>query len=179
MEQKIKSPFFERLEQVMKQYGIDNVSQLAESLGYSASEKLNRLKDPEKKPSIDIIVDIIEKWPEIDTNWLLTGHGQKVAGMLTYGVEPKKDQTYLNEYIQSIKQHNLFLQDLLKTNLAGLSTQQQVLQAEIQAIHQWDAQTVAKGNADKEKDALHHIHKLSADNLKRLRKKNIHVDKDR
>src|ERR1700743_2064295 len=59
----------------MKSYGIDNVSHLAKELAYNAPEKLNRLKKPGISPSVDIITDILRKWPEINASWLLLGVG--------------------------------------------------------------------------------------------------------
>lgn len=77
---KINSNFFERISQIIDYYGIKNVSSLAEILGYSSSEKLNRLKKDGSKPSIDILQDISNKFDEIDASWLLNGTGEMLKG---------------------------------------------------------------------------------------------------
>ena len=50
--------------------------QFAIELGYSSSEKLSRLlRNPENKPSYDIIFDIANKFDELNIDWLITGRG--------------------------------------------------------------------------------------------------------
>lgn len=68
--------FFERILQIIDYYGIKNVNIFAKDyLGYTSSEKINRLKDDSKKPSFEILDDISNKFENIDMNWLITGHG--------------------------------------------------------------------------------------------------------
>lgn len=74
---KENSNFFERILQIIDYYGIKSVNSFAiDYLGYPASEKISRLKKINTKPSYDIIVDITNKFEEVDANWLLTGKGQ-------------------------------------------------------------------------------------------------------
>jgi len=72
-----KSNFFEKISQIIDYYGIKNVTSFAKDyLNYTSSEKINRLKDNNKHPSYEILVDISNKFEEIDANWLLTGRGK-------------------------------------------------------------------------------------------------------
>lgn len=75
--QKNKSNFFERILQLLDYYGIKNINTLAKDyLLYDSSEKINRLKDPNKKPSVDILEDFSNTFENLDINWLLTGRGE-------------------------------------------------------------------------------------------------------
>lgn len=68
--------FFERIMQVAEFKGYNNPNNFAKKgLNWSSSEKINRLKDKKKSPSIDVIVDISNKFEDIDIKWLLTGKG--------------------------------------------------------------------------------------------------------
>lgn len=70
------SNIFERIVELYTHFGYSSINDFAvNGLGYKASEKINRLKDPKNKPGIDIIVDISNKF-EINTDWLLFGIGQ-------------------------------------------------------------------------------------------------------
>lgn len=69
--------FFERILQILEHYGIKSIRDLAINyLGYNSSEKINRLKKDNTNPSYDILVDISNRFDEIDANWLITGKGE-------------------------------------------------------------------------------------------------------
>lgn len=64
---KENSNFFERILQIIDYYNIKSVNSFAiDYLGYPASEKINRLKKGNSKPSYDIIVDITNKFEDIN-----------------------------------------------------------------------------------------------------------------
>ena len=66
--------FFERMIDLINYKGFRSVHDFAvNGLGYTSSEKLNRLKKEGNKPSYDILKDIANKFDEINVNWLLTG----------------------------------------------------------------------------------------------------------
>jgi len=68
--------FYKRIESLSKRAGYKSINDLAKNgLGYNSSEKLNRLKKPNTKPSVDILIDISNKFENINMNWLLTGKG--------------------------------------------------------------------------------------------------------
>jgi phage repressor protein C with HTH and peptisase S24 domain len=74
---KKKSTFFERVLQIIDFYDIKNVNIFAKNyLNYASSEKINRLKKENTNPSYEIIVDITNKFEQINPEWLLTGKGE-------------------------------------------------------------------------------------------------------
>lgn len=69
--------FFERIMQVANYEGYKNPLDFAKKgLGWQSSEKINRLKDAKKKPSVDILLEISNKFENINSEWLLTGKGE-------------------------------------------------------------------------------------------------------
>ena len=69
--------FFERIMQVDNYEGYKNPLDFArKGLGWQSSEKINRLKDANKKPSVDILLEISNKFENINSEWLLTGKGE-------------------------------------------------------------------------------------------------------
>ncbi len=67
---------FERILQIIEYYNIKSVNSFAKDyLGYDSSEKIARLKDTSKRPSVDILEDISNKFENIDLNWLINGTG--------------------------------------------------------------------------------------------------------
>lgn len=69
--------FFERILQIIDYYNIKSVNDFAKNyLGYTSSEKINRLKDASKNPSFEILQDISNKFEEINVEWLLMGKGE-------------------------------------------------------------------------------------------------------
>nr|DAX59644.1 MAG TPA: resistance to inhibitors of cholinesterase-like protein [Caudoviricetes sp.] len=69
--------FFERIMQIANYEGYKNPLDFAKKgLGWQSSEKINRLKDSNKKPSVDILLEISHKFENINSEWLLTGKGE-------------------------------------------------------------------------------------------------------
>lgn len=123
---KENSEFFERIIQIIDYKGIKNVNIFATKyLGYDAPQKINRLKKPENNPSFEILSDIVNKFEEIDANWLLTGKGEMIK---SYKAEPnilslkndfpKDCEELRNKYIKLLEEYN----QLLKTKLNGGSS---------------------------------------------------------
>lgn len=76
---KEKSIIFERISQILEYYDIKNVSVFAKKyLGYDSPEKINRLKDNNKRPSYEILEDISKKFEEVSIDWLITGRGEMI-----------------------------------------------------------------------------------------------------
>lgn len=66
--------FFKRIMQLSESKGFKNISDFAKNgLNYASSEKINRLKKENNKPSFEILLDISNKFEDIDLNWLITG----------------------------------------------------------------------------------------------------------
>ena len=69
--------FFERISKLFEHYGYKSVNDFAlNGLGWNSPEKLNRLRDSNKKPSFDILTDVANKFENISVRWLLTGEGE-------------------------------------------------------------------------------------------------------
>lgn len=69
--------FFDRVLQIIDYKKIKSVNEFALNyLNYDAPQKINRLKKENSKPSYDILLDIVNKFEEINPKWLLTGKGE-------------------------------------------------------------------------------------------------------
>lgn len=69
--------FFKRLLLIVENQGFKSLNDFAlNGLKYESSSKLNRLKDEKNKPSIEILLDITNKFQTINLNWLITGKGE-------------------------------------------------------------------------------------------------------
>lgn len=69
--------FFKRLLQIIEFQGFKNTNDFAlNGLKYDSSSKLNRLRDEKNKPSVEILLDIANHFPKINTHWLITGKGE-------------------------------------------------------------------------------------------------------
>lgn len=88
------SNIFERIMQISDKEGYNSLNDFAKNgLGYKSSEKLNRLKDPKNKPSIDIITDISNKFEDVDLNWLIRGKTKSKENLtLSNGKEKGKEE---------------------------------------------------------------------------------------
>jgi len=70
------STFFERLFSYAQSQGINNINALSEALGYKKPEKLYRLKrDPNTRPSFEVIAGITNLFEKLNLRWLITGMG--------------------------------------------------------------------------------------------------------
>ena len=63
--------FIARLQRIMDYYDL-NASALADSLGVLRSS-ISHLLSERNKPSLDFVLKIIDKYPEVDLYWLLYG----------------------------------------------------------------------------------------------------------
>lgn len=69
---------FERITEIAENKGFRSINDFAlNGLGSKSSEKINRLKDPKKKPSYEIVNDISNKFEDVDVRWLVTGDEKK------------------------------------------------------------------------------------------------------
>lgn len=87
---KENNSFFARIMQIIDYKHIKSVNDFAINwLGYDAPQKINRLKDQKNKPSYEIILDIVNKFEEINPEWILTGKGDMLKSQITVN-EPKE-----------------------------------------------------------------------------------------
>lgn len=85
--------FFKRLLLIIENQGFKNLNDFAlNGLQYDSSSKLNRLKDEKKKPSVEILEDISNKFQTIDLHWLLTGQGEMLRTGAIGSSNPELEQ---------------------------------------------------------------------------------------
>jgi len=69
----------ERIFKLMKHYGL-NKNSLTTKIAMSSNSVIGRLvNDPDRTPSFDILKAIIEKHPEVNARWLVTGYGDMLG----------------------------------------------------------------------------------------------------
>ncbi|MBL7729462.1 MAG: helix-turn-helix transcriptional regulator [Dinghuibacter sp.] len=114
------------------------VTQLADALGYSNAEKLNRLfRDKDARPGYDTIMDIANHYPDLNIEWFLKGEGEmrtvgKTFPALASGKLSVPEDTAM---INAIKKSNLPCQqkfDMALELLRVYAHQVERLQAEME-----------------------------------------------
>lgn len=101
------SDFSIRLQQVMDYYGL-NAAAFADALEIQRSG-ISHLLSERNKPSLDFILKLIEKFPEVDMYWITQGKGTFPRKEEKEGSVPKK-----------IQQPDLF-SDILEIEMESLS----------------------------------------------------------
>ena len=91
--------FAERLKKMMSFYGL-TATALAESIEIQRSS-ISHLLSGRNRPSLDFVLKILEKYPEVELYWLLNGKGtfpqQEKAEMATPILFHENDVENLNE----------------------------------------------------------------------------------
>lgn len=80
--------FAQRLQQVMDYYGL-NAAAFADSLEIQRSG-ISHLLSERNKPSLDFILKLIEKFPEVDMYWITQGKGSFPRKEETHSISPQK-----------------------------------------------------------------------------------------
>lgn len=74
--------FYDRLLKLIEYQGFKTLNDFAiNGLNYDSSSKLARLKDPSKRPSLEILEDIANKFESVDLHWLITGKGEMLRNV--------------------------------------------------------------------------------------------------
>lgn len=80
--------FFERIMLIAENQGYRNPNDFAKNgLGWASPEKINRLKGGDKMPSVELLLEISNKFEEISTEWLLTGRGNMLKNEFSQPIE--------------------------------------------------------------------------------------------
>jgi hypothetical protein len=109
----INTNIFERILLIVEFYELDGISGLAKELGYTAPEKLYRLKRNKKStPSFDMLIDFANKFENLNLRWLITGNGEIVTvdqpmnmaaeGTEEYGVKDDLFKTMVSLFAESV-----------------------------------------------------------------------------
>jgi len=80
--------FAQRLQQVMDYYGL-NAAAFADSLEIQRSG-ISHLLSERNKPSLDFILKLIEKFPEVDMYWITQGKGSFPRKEETHSISRRK-----------------------------------------------------------------------------------------
>jgi hypothetical protein len=84
---------FKRLLQIIEYQGFKNLNDFAlNGLNYDSSSKLNRLKKENTSPSVEILLDISNKFQNINLDWLITGKGEMLKSTGLNAVAKPKTQ---------------------------------------------------------------------------------------
>jgi len=89
---------------------------------------------------------------------------------------PDINAIYRDRYIQALEEDKAYFKRLVESSLIDIVDRQKTLQAEIQAVHQWDAQQAAGKDKARAAANLHHIQKLVAGNRERNGKKSSRAE---
>ncbi|SDD56187.1 hypothetical protein [Niabella drilacis] len=102
------STFFDRLEIFSRNEGFNSINDFAiNGLKYKSSQKLNRLRDGTRRPSLEIIEDIKNKFENVDLNWLIANKREKPVQGIDNVMEdpaPCKDCQWRDRLITSQEQ---------------------------------------------------------------------------
>lgn len=100
------SNIFERLMKISDFKGYNSVNDFAKNgLGYASSEKLNRLKDPTKRPSFDIIEDVSNKFVDINVRWIVTGKGEMIDQLSKIEDRTKHIDDFKEKYLEVLEKN--------------------------------------------------------------------------
>lgn len=81
--------FVKRLERILKYYGL-TASAFADSIGVQRSS-ISHLLTGRNKPSLEFVLKVVKKYPEVNLYWLLNGKGSFPAKTAPSSTpEPKK-----------------------------------------------------------------------------------------
>lgn len=114
--------YHSRLKEFSELKGYKSINSFAlNGLEYSSSEKLNRLKKDGNKPSIDILIDIYNKFKDFNITWFLTGNGDMIVNNNSIELESiaikKKEQELtilgLNAKIEDLEKDITVITDVL------------------------------------------------------------------
>ena len=81
--------FRERLEKILSHYDV-NATAFAEEIGVQRSS-ISHLLSGRNKPSLDFVLKVIRRYPEVDLYWLLNGKGSFPAMPDPDPAGPKED----------------------------------------------------------------------------------------
>lgn len=102
------SDFFERILQIIEYYGIKSVNSFAcDFLKYESSEKINRLKKENANPSYEILLDISNKFEDIDMNWLIAGRGSMLKTAKEVDVKEVDNEWLLRRFEEVVEERAL------------------------------------------------------------------------
>lgn len=80
--------FSTRLENIMEYYEI-NAAAFAEAIDFNRST-ISHLLSGRNKPSLEFVMKVLQKFPEVDMNWLVSGKGDFPTSRINQQVKSQK-----------------------------------------------------------------------------------------
>jgi len=87
--------FAKRLQKILTYYGV-SATAFSEEIQFNRST-ISHLLSGRNKPSLDFVMKVIEKFPEVELYWLLNGKGN-------FPSENKKSSAPISENMQNLKE---------------------------------------------------------------------------
>jgi len=87
--------FAKRLQKILSYYGV-SATAFSEEIQFNRST-ISHLLSGRNKPSLDFVMKVIEKFPEVELYWLLNGKG-------SFPSENKKSSAPISENMQNLKE---------------------------------------------------------------------------
>lgn len=87
--------FAKRLQKILTYYGV-SATAFSEEIRFNRST-ISHLLSGRNKPSLDFVMKVIEKFPEVELYWLLNGKGH-------FPPENKKSSTPISENVEDLKE---------------------------------------------------------------------------
>lgn len=137
--------------ELKKKRTILNWAEFAEKIGFSRSH-LSAVINGKEELTPDLVKAIERVFVNPTNN---VGHGVDA-----------KDYKHLQEKFKMLNDHHRTINDVVRTNLASLSTMQLVILAEIKAGLQWEAIKASKGNKKKELEIRGELSMIVGENLR-------------
>lgn len=92
-----------RLKEIIKHSG-KNVTAFGNEFSSTSAENIRKLiKNPNANPTFNFIVELLQKYPEINQRWLLLGEGEMVVATPVIGQIPKTNQNELERLREKIE----------------------------------------------------------------------------
>ena len=91
----------DRLEMILQKYGL-SASHLAEILGVQRSG-ISHILSGRNNPGYEFLVSLVENFPDLNANWILTGKGKMLISeqIRKEEVARQEDKIHKQEYIQT------------------------------------------------------------------------------
>lgn len=98
--------FAQRLHQIMDHYGL-SATAFSEKLGVNRSTT-SHLLSGRNKPSLDVVMKILDSFPEVSLYWLMNGKGEfpHTSADSSQGIDPKVNALTTPENERSASKHN-------------------------------------------------------------------------
>ncbi len=96
----------ERINLLLKAKNV-SARQFAEEIGIQPSG-MSHILSGRNNPSLDFVMKVVKRWPEVNINWLMFGKGEMYAGVPLSVLEPVQHTVESQSAGQATEQYDLF-----------------------------------------------------------------------